>query len=108
MTPAHAIAALDRQLARHGQTVRLRGQADPDDGSADRRVRAFVRGYRADELAGGIQQGDSEVVLSPTDLGADPARLGGLFIGERLCLVEVANPVTLADVVVRWNLWVRG
>ncbi|KQO86051.1 hypothetical protein ASF33_05230 [Methylobacterium sp. Leaf92] len=108
MTPSQAISALDRQLTRHGEDVKLRAQDGADDGSEDLTRRAFVREYRPEELSGGIEQGDREVILSPSGLTADPQRLGGLFVGDRYCTIEVANPVRLAGVVVRWNLQVRG
>lgn len=108
MTPAAAIAALDRQIAAHGEDVFLRDQDAADDGTGDMKRRAFVRGYKPDELAGGVQQGDSTAVLSPTGLGVDPKRLGGIIIGGRYRTIEVANPVRLNGVVVRVELWVRG
>lgn len=108
MTPAAAVSMLDRQIREHGEDVKLRAQDAADDGSQDITRRAFVRDYRPGELSGGIEQGDREVILSPTGLGADPQRLGGLFVGDRYCTIEFANPVRLAGVVVRWNLQVRG
>ncbi|MBA9070689.1 hypothetical protein FHR71_004459 [Methylobacterium sp. RAS18] len=108
MTPAQAIAALDRQLARHGEDVKLRAQDAADDGSGDLTRRAFVREYRPDELSGGIEQGDREVILSPANLTTDPQRLGGLWIGDRYHTIEVATPVRMAGAVVRWNLWAKG
>ncbi|MHC2016314.1 hypothetical protein [Methylobacterium sp. CM6247] len=105
---AHEIAKLDRQLAKKGEDVVLRGQDAPDDGSQDLTLRAFVRGYKPDELSGGINQGDSEVVLSPTGLTVDPARLGGLTVAGRYRTIQVANPVRVGGVVVRWNLWITG
>ncbi|CAO4178876.1 hypothetical protein [Methylorubrum populi] len=108
MTPAQAISALDRQLSRHGEDVKLRAQDAADDGTQDLTRRAFVREYRPDELSGGIEQGDREVILSPTGLAADPLRLGGLWIGDRYHTIEVATPVRMAGAVVRWNLWAKG
>lgn len=112
MTPTAAIAALDRQLAAHGQSVTLRRFTGV--GSArtftDATVRAFVRDYRPDELAGGIVQGDTVVTLSPTDVAA-----GGLpKIGDKVVIdgrertVQAAPPVRIAGMVVRINLQVRG
>lgn len=108
MTPADAIAMLDLELRDHGEEVRLRAQNAPDDGSGDIPRPAFVRDYRPDELAGGIEQGDREVTLSPTGLTTDPERLGGLWIGDRFHITEVATPVRLRGAIVRWNLWVKG
>lgn len=113
MTPAHATAALDRQIAAHGQAVTLRKNGAAVDGSADVTVRAFVRGYRPEELAGGVQQTDSQVVLSPSALigtvfAAGTRRLDKILIDGRLRNIEGANPVRLNGVIVRHELWVRG
>ena len=108
MTPAQAIGQLDRQIAKHGEDVVLRAQDAPDDGSGDVTLRAFVRGYRPEELSGGMNQGDSQVTLSPTGLTVDPMRLGALTIGGRQRTIEVANPVRLNGQIVRYDLWVKG
>ena len=113
MTPAQAIAMLDRQIAQHGQTVKL-VRLVPNGTAIEATVKGFVRGYRPDELAGGIQQGDSSIVLSPTQLAAtafasapvranDKAETNG-----RRRNVQMADPVYINDVLVRINLQVRG
>lgn len=67
MTPATAIAQLDRQLAAHGQAVKLR----PGSTATGEVVcTAFVRGFKPTELIGGLTQQHSLVVLSPTDAGS--------------------------------------
>ncbi len=104
---------LDRQIARHGQSLALRKNCAPADGSADVTVRAFVRGYRPEELAGGVQQTDSQVVISPTVMdgtafSAGAKRLDKILIDGRLRNVEGANPVRINGVIVRHELWVRG
>ncbi|WP_132254733.1 hypothetical protein [Methylobacterium segetis] len=111
MTPAQAIAQLDRQIAAHGQDVQLRAAAaEPDTAAAT--LRAFVRGYRAEELSGGVQQGDTLMILSPTHLpaaGVETIQRGdGVTIAGRARYVEIANPVVLNDVVVRIECTVRG
>ncbi|MFC7065015.1 hypothetical protein [Brucella rhizosphaerae] len=68
MTPEHAIAKLQRQLARHGQNVDLRKIVNGQIQSEALAQRAFVRGYKPDELVGPIQQGDRIVVLLPDAL----------------------------------------
>jgi hypothetical protein len=112
MSPAEAIAMLDRQIMAHGQTVSLRKKAALD-ASQDKPMQAFVRGYKPDELSGGINQGDSTMVFSPTQLTASgyagaPARLDKVTIAGRLRNIEVANPVEIQGVIVRWECWVRG
>lgn len=64
MTPAAAISHLDRQLASHGQSVKLRPGTTTTGEVA---CRAFVRGFAPSELIGGLTQQHSKVILSPTD-----------------------------------------
>lgn len=114
MTPADAIAALDRQIAKHGQAIvlsRLVKGGDP----LERPHRAFVRGYRPDELSGGIQQGDTLLVISPTGMPAefagDANRLKAvdrIAFGGRVRNVQFVVPVTMGDTLVRLNVTVRG
>lgn len=107
MTPATAIAILDRTISRHGQTVLLRR------GNTDLTVRAFVRDFRPDEIVGGIAQGDSNVVISPTQIAGTPfvesiLRNDKVVIRGRVRNVQSADPILIADQLVRINLQVRG
>lgn len=107
MSPAAAIAMLDRQLAAHGQTVVLRR------GAVALPARAFVRDYAPEELVGGIVQGARQVILSPTGqtgpFAESPVdRNDEIEIDGRPYNVETANPVRIADAVVRVNLQVTG
>jgi len=112
MTAATEIAKLDRQLAKNGQTVKLRDKS-ASNGDNDKPVRAFVRGYQPEELSGGIQQGDSTMILSPTGLAASGfvgplKRLDRVTVAGKIQIIQVANPVTMNDVIVRWECWLRG
>jgi hypothetical protein len=112
MTPATAIAALDRQIANRGQTVMLR-KASAANGAGDVSVRAFVRGYQPEELSGGIQQGDSTMIVSPTALAASGfvgalKRLDRVTVAGKMQIIQVANPVMMDDTIVRWEFWLRG
>lgn len=60
------IDALDRGLARSGQTVTLRRVPMVDLAS----IPAVVRGYQSAELVDGITQQDSFVIISPTQINA--------------------------------------
>lgn len=60
------IRALDRALARSGQTVTLRALPTIDLTG----IPALVRGYQPDELTSNITQQDSLVILSPTQINA--------------------------------------
>ncbi|KRE02593.1 hypothetical protein ASE61_15055 [Bosea sp. Root670] len=116
MTPAQAIAALDRQLAQHGETVtlqRLAGAAVAQEVT----VPAFVRGFAPQELVNGITQQDSKLILSPTDLsgwssgGVDspvPVKNNRIVIAGRVRAVEAAAGIRLGGVLVRIECTVRG
>jgi hypothetical protein len=106
MTPADAIQSIDRQIAAHGQVAKLERAKPAFSGN----IPVFHRGYRPDELSGGIQQGDSTAILSPTNLAVAgvPKRLDKLTVGGRKRNIEAAEPVYMNDVLVRVNLWLRG
>ncbi|HTV69803.1 MAG TPA: hypothetical protein VMF90_14810 [Rhizobiaceae bacterium] len=108
MTPAQAIASLDLQLARHGQTITfhqiVNGVPAPGAGTD---VRAFVRKFEPDELVNGLTQKDRRVVTSPSSLAV--VSEGGRFvINGKSYRIEAPDPVTMDDTVVRWNSVVRG
>lgn len=103
---------LDKQLAKHGQTA-IFHRVLPDGSTVARSLRVFLRGYTPNELAGGIQQGDSAVTISGTGwkaLGFDdlPERNEALTVAGRMRNIEYADPVVINDVMVRINLQVRG
>ncbi|UVV66527.1 hypothetical protein [Brucella anthropi] len=108
MTPAHAIAKLERQLSRHGQNVDLRKMAGGVIESEAKGGRAFVRGFKPDELVGAIQQGDRNIVLLP-DAPALALKKGDkIVVAGTVTNIESAEIVRMADIPVRVNLRVRG
>lgn len=115
MTPKRAVAALDRQIAAHGQTVTIR-RVVPNGPAIEATIRAFVRGYRPEEITDGITLGHSQVVLSPTDLKDTPfwgdqnlpRATDAVVISGRKRNVSAPNPVKMNDVLVRINLAVAG
>lgn len=108
MTPEHAIAKLQRQLARHGQNVDLRKIVNGQIQSEALAQRAFVRGYKPDELVGPIQQGDRIVVLLPDALVISLKKGDAVVIAGAKTNVEAAEIVRMNDVPVRVNVRVRG
>lgn len=105
MMPANAIAMLDRQIARHGQSLKFkRGSA------ALVEMRGFVRGFKPSELVGTLKQGDRSIVLSPSTLGAYglPRAQDKVVLADSSATVQFVEPVYLADVLVRINVTVRG
>lgn len=107
MTPAQAIAALDRQLARHGKTVMHHVMANGAPVMPGTPCRAFMRQMKPDELIGGLTQKDRKVTISPTSIAA-------ISEGDRIVTagkayrVEVAEPLRVDGVVVRFNMTVKG
>lgn len=114
MTPAAAIASLDRQIGLHGQIVILRRYTGVGAArtSADTTVGAIVRDYRPDELVGGITQGDTQIVLSPTDVlaggGAMPQKGDQIVIEGKPRTIAAAPPVRVGNVIARINVQVKG
>lgn len=114
MTPAAAIAMLDQEIAEHGQDVVLR-RAVAGGTAIEKTARAFVRGYKPDELTGGIQQGDSLVVLSPSSIPAEFAGAASrlrvndaIIVTGRRRSVQYVDPVEIGGVIVRYNVLVKG
>lgn len=119
MTPQAAIAALDRQLHLHGHDAVLRRAtwSGTTKTTADVTVRIKLRGYAPDELVGGIIQGDSAVVMSPTQINAagwpsgapEPPKAGDTLVSAgRARAVIAAEPIYLGGEVVRIEMQVRG
>ena len=99
---------LDRQLADHGEDVSLRHMTGGAIASSET-VRAFVRGYKPDEVVGAIQQGDGKITISPTGLALPPKANDKTVIGTvKVRNVQGVEEIRLAGVVVRYNLQVRG
>ena len=113
MSPADAISLLDGQIAGVGQPVVLR-RVVANAPAIERPHRAFVRGYRPDEVTGGIQQNDSLLIMSPTGMpreftGADILRVNDrVSINGRMRNVQFVDAVRIGDQVVRYNVSVRG
>lgn len=128
MTPAAAIAALDNRLAQDGEDIilqRVVGAANQATFGA--KCRAFVRGYQPHQLIGTIIQGDSHVILSPTDInrsgwpGAQVAKPSTANMDARIPLttdklvqfgktrsIQAATPFYIDGELVRIELQVRG
>jgi len=108
MTPEKAIASLDRQIAKHGQSVKVR-KGNTTDGEIA--ARASVRGMKPDEIAGAITQSDRKVVLSPTGIsvGSLPKSGGSVVIDDApQQIIGKPDFVKINDVIVRINISVKG
>lgn len=122
MTPDVAIASLDARLASVGQTVTLQRRV-PNGSPVEVACKAFVRGYRPEELVGGISQQDSFVILSQTEITAAgwpgagptttldprvPLKNDRVVINGRSRNIEAAVGISMADVLVRVEMQVKG
>lgn len=125
MTPASAIAALDRQLSEHGEDCILRRKEGNPLVEKDVTVRASVRGLRGDEIVGTATQAYSKAVLSMSQIleagwpaghtvtpGAVDPRLPRvndfLVVKGKQRQIMFADPIEVDGVVVRVNLTVAG
>lgn len=117
---------LERQLAAHGQDVRLQRLTGTQQVFFEVTCRALVRGYEPRELIGGILQGDSKVILSPGEIEANgwpgpnssatptaqdrriPRKDDKVVIAGKTRNVEAGAPIYLAGELVRIELQVRG
>lgn len=112
------IAALDRAIARHGQTVILSREGAEETGY-EAEIPAWVRGANAVQLTESTRQQDRNVIISPTDLEAAqwpdvlaesrvPRNGDRVFIDGAWCRVEQAEGLFGPGGLIRVNLVVRG
>ena len=127
MTDAEqAIADLDAALASDGEWIELWRETGTQKIPFKVRCRAFVRGYAAQELVGGIAQTDSKIVMSPTEIiragwpGPNssatptnqdrrmPRKGDGVVIAGRKRAVEAAGGIYVAAELVKIEMRVLG
>lgn len=104
--------ATTAMLARYGETVTLRrptGQGMFTDVSCAARVDHF----QPHEIAGGVVQGDRQVILSNHEIEAanwpgPPRRGDQIVIGGRTTTVQGVDTVAIGDRTMRHNVQVRG
>lgn len=106
-TPTGMIARLDAALLRRGEDVKLR---KTNTAVGEMTVRARVRFYKPDEIAGIVQQGDSKVLISPTGLAVFgvPPQNGFVVVAGVPRRIIAPNPIRVAGTLVRIELQVRG
>ncbi|MDQ0305332.1 hypothetical protein [Ancylobacter polymorphus] len=124
MSPEQALSALDRALAAHGQNATLRRYTGtgPSRTASDVTVRVRLDDYRPEELVGGIIQGDSRVILSPSQIiaaswggtpadgtdGRVPVKNDQIIVAGRARIVQAPVPFYIDGQLVRIELQVRG
>lgn len=126
MTPEAAKSMLSRQLSEHGEDVTLRRLTGTQQIAFDAICRAFVRGYKADELFPNISKAQTKVVIgaddidrsgwpgpnsssTPTDIDRRIPRNGDrVVINGRTTVVEEAGGFYFGDDLVRIEIRVVG
>jgi hypothetical protein len=113
-SPSSLIADLDAALADAGSAITIRRYTAPSGTPRPKvdidNVPAAVRAIHADELAEGIDQTASKVVVSPTGLAALlPLKKGDkAVIDGRERNIELPKPISVQGVLVRVDLLVAG
>lgn len=108
------IAALDRKLAQVGEPVLLRRPLGTSPQTfRDVTVKGLARGYAPNELVGGIIQGDSQVIVSPSEMIADgwpwPPKINDKVVyAGRMRNVQAVQVVSIGVDPVRIEMQVRG
>ena len=121
-----AIADLDAALAADGEWIELWRETGTQKIPFKVKCRAFVRGYTAQELVGGISQTDSKLILSPTEITRSgwpgpnssatstnqdrrvPRKGDAVVIAGRKRAVEAAGGIYLGGELVRIEMRVLG
>lgn len=123
------VADLDAALAEDGEDIEIWRLIGTQQIPIKVKCRAFVRGYSAEELVGGISQTDSRVVISPTEIIASgwpgpqvaspvqpnanqdhrvPRKGDKAVIAGRTRNIEIAHPIYIDGQLVRINMRVLG
>ncbi|MBF0561755.1 MAG: hypothetical protein HQL37_06970 [Alphaproteobacteria bacterium] len=123
MTPAAAIAALDRALAANGEPVRLQRITGSQQTAFECACRAKVSSYQPVELIAGITQTDVRLIIGPTEINraqwtgsAPPGQdrrlplisIDRVFVRGKTRTVAACNPFYLDGELVRIELRVTG
>ena len=119
MTPDSARAALASQLAEHGEDVVLKRRIGTGATFDQVTVRAFIRGFRPDELVGGITQQDSRIIMGQEEILAAgwPMTAGGfawprngdfILIGGQQRAITAGTAIRLGGEIVRLEATAKG
>ncbi|EJB02886.1 hypothetical protein Rleg9DRAFT_1700 [Rhizobium leguminosarum bv. trifolii WSM597] len=113
ITPADAIAQLDRAIDESGETVILRRYTAPAGSprpKIEASIPAFVRPLEAEELAGDIDSTFSNVIISPTNVGGFLPIVKGdkIVIDGKERNVELPKRYKMKGVLVRMKLMIGG
>ena len=102
------ITALDRQLATKGEPVTYHHE-DFYGGDVTVETRAFVRGYRPEEIVSGITFDNALAIVTPTDLvaaGIEPQKGAALLIAGKRRAIQALGVFRVNDTVIRYEMQV--
>jgi hypothetical protein len=103
------VAATSRMMRLYGRPMTLRRRVGTSAVFDQVDVRGTLRGYSAQELQGGVLQGDAQVVLdAATGALGSPKRGDFLVVDGRTWAVQGAIPRAVGATVVGYDVWVRG
>jgi hypothetical protein len=107
------ISALDRNLARSGEPVLLRRINPSPALPSDVTIKGVIRGYRPEELVGGITMTDVQVIFSPTEMSAanwpQPPRVNDKLIAAgKTRNIAVVSAIKIGDEIVRYEARATG
>jgi hypothetical protein len=100
-------------LERRGRNLVLRRRVGTTTTFREVSPRGYWRGYKPQELVGGITQGDQEVVIGNAEIAAEswpgPPKRGDIVVLDGLqATVQAATPMYDSAAVIAHILWVRG
>jgi hypothetical protein len=100
-------------LERKGRTISLRRRIGTSNSFTEVSPLGYDRGYKAQELLGGIVQGDREVVIGNAEIAAAswpaPVRKGDVVVMDGVtATVQGARSMYVGTVPAAHILWVRG
>jgi len=108
-----AASKIGDALAQYGRAVTLRRRAGTSATFTDVTVHGVAKGYRPQELLGGVTQGDQSVTISNQEILAagwpgPPVRGDLLVIGGKTTTVQGCETKYLGSDILAHVLWVRG
>jgi hypothetical protein len=108
---SHHLEARRRQIRAKGRPMVLTRQARGATPAASVTLLGFPRGYRPDEIQGGVQGGDQQVEILQDEIAAaewpfPPAQPDRLVIDGRTSTVKGARPIYDGALLIGWSIWV--
>lgn len=104
---------VEAAVEEYGRAMVLRRRVGTTNAFTSVSLKGIFRSYSPGELLAGIAQGDARVVILNKEMAAaswpaPPAKGDQLVIAGRIWTLMGAYPRTLGEVVLVFELWVRG